>query len=156
MKPITINPLWLIPVVAGYVLVLVLYFRRKQVRQSFVAWLKDFGEVMNGWVNNLRQSNAKAVVTLVLYAITAVTWAFATLDAVKIDPVIFPMWLAFLAGLGGFSLAQFKNERATDYGAMERQAAIEAAKASGTVVNSAATTVTGAPVKVEAPAEVKQ
>lgn len=153
MNRITINPLWLVPILAALALFALLAFR-KHDRESIVDWLGRFGKMFNGWANDVRSTNAKALVTLALYLGTFLVWGICSVYKLGFDETSFGMWLAFLAGLGGFSLAQFKNERATDYGALERQAAIEAAKSSGTVVNATAATVTGAPVKVEA-SEVK-
>jgi hypothetical protein len=147
--------LWCIPLVAATALVVLLYARKTNYgRESFVDWFARFGKAFNDWINNIRQANAKAVATVVIFLGTFVVWGIATLLELKIDPVIFPMWLAFVAGLGGFALATFKNERATDYGAMKIQADIERAKAGGaptTVVNTPNAQVTGSPVSVEQP-----
>lgn len=148
MKPIALNPLWIVPIVAGYLLFIVLYFRRSQVRESIVDWIGRFGKVMNDWMNNVRTTNAKAIVTLALYVGTFAVWGLCSLYKIEIDLTSFGMWLAFLAGLGGFSLAQFKNERVTDYGYVERKNQ----GAPTTVVQTPKAEVTGSPVSVEPPA----
>lgn len=88
------------------------------------------------WLENsalagLPSTNFKIVTTTALYFLTFAAWAAATLLEKEIDWEVFGLWLAFLAGLGGFALAQFSRQRQTDYGAMERQAEIERAKAGG-------------------------
>lgn len=96
----------------------------------------------------LPSTNFKIVTTVALYFLTFFAWAAAVLFEKPIDEFTFGLWLAFLAGAGGFALAQFNRQRATDYGAMERQAEIERAKAGGppkTVVNATDATVTGGP-----------
>lgn len=98
----------------------------------------------------LPSTNFKIVTTTALYFLTFVAWAAAVLLEKPIEEMTFGLWLAFLAGLGGFALAQFSRQRATDYGAMERQAEIERAKAGApakpsTIVNANEANVTGGP-----------
>lgn len=146
MTTFTINPLWIIPATATVALVVALFARRRAPGESMIDWLAKFGTALNGWVNTIRQTNAKAVVTLALYIGTFFVWAIATLLKIGVDLTAFGMWLAFLAALGGFSLQQFRSERTTDYGFLERQ---NQGKPS-TVVQTDNATVTGSPVKVEA------
>ncbi len=154
MKPITISPLWLIPLAAACLLAVVLFLRRNQARESFVDWLGRFGTMFNAWANDVRTTNAKALVTLALYLGTFVVWAICSIYKLGFDETSFGMWLAFMAGLGGFSIAQFKTERTTDYGAMKLQADIERAKsgAAPTTVNAETANVSGSPVEVKPPA----
>lgn len=117
-----------------------------------IDFLGRFSTTFNEWLNKINSTNAKAVGTIGLYFLTYFLYAAAVLLVKPIDNVAFGMWLGFLAGLGGFSLAQFTKQRVTDYGAMERQAAIERAKASAgpsTVVSSSDTKVSGSPVTIE-------
>lgn len=110
-----------------------------------IDWLTRFGAAFNAWVNGIRQANAKALAAIYLYEGTFVVWAIATLAGIPIDLATFGLWLGFLAALGGFSMATFKQERTTDYGYVERQ---NAGKPT-TVVQTQEATVTGSPVKVE-------
>lgn len=105
--------------------------------------LSKFGVTFNNWLNSVNSTNAKAIGTLVLYFLTWAVYAAAVLFKVTIDNIAFGMWLGFLAGLGGFSLMQFKTQRQTDYGALTRQADIERAKAGATTT----TTETAGPTK---------
>lgn len=143
----SIHLLWCIPLAAASALIALLYARKvpNHGRESLIDWLTRFGASFNGWINTVRQSNAKALAIIAIFLGTFLVWAIATLLELKVDAVIFPMWLAFVAGLGGFSLAQFKQERTTDYGYVERQ---NAAKPT-TVVQANTAEVTGSPVKVE-------
>lgn len=86
-----------------------------------IDWLSRFGAAFNTWVNGIRQANAKALAAVYLYEGTFVVWALATLLEKPIDLAAFALWLGFLAALGGFSYKQFKDERITDYGYIERQ-----------------------------------
>lgn len=86
-----------------------------------IEWLSRFGAAFNVWVNGIRQANAKALAAIYLYEGTFVVWALAVLLEKPIDLAAFGLWLGFLAALGGFSYKQFKDERTTDYGYVERQ-----------------------------------
>lgn len=112
-----------------------------------IDWLSRFGAALNVWINGVRQSNAKALITLALYVGTFLVWAICSLAKINLDETSFAMWLGFLAALGGFSLATFNKERTTDYGYVERQ---NAGKPT-TVVQTPEATITGSPVKVESP-----
>lgn len=106
--------------------------------------LGRFGAVFNDWLNKLRTTNAKALATIALYIGTYLVWAACTLMKIPIQMEAFTLWLVFCAALGGFSLSQFKTERTTDYGYLDK-----VKPNPSTVVNSAETKVTGAPVTVE-------
>lgn len=124
--------------------------------EDALEWLKAhsrFSRWLVMWIvalNAVSSTNAKAIGTLALYFLTWASYTAAVLLAKEPDAVNFGMWLAFLAGLGGFSLAQFRQQRETDYGALERKAEIERAKAgapakAGVTVNADSATVIPAP-----------
>lgn len=117
------------------------------------SWESSKKWMENSALAGLPSTNFKIVTTVALYFLTFLAWAAAVLLEKTIDEFTFGLWLAFLAGAGGFALAQFNRQRATDYGAMERQAEIERAKAggpkAGVTVNTKETTVTGSPVSVD-------
>ncbi len=116
------------------------------------SWKSGKEWLENSALAGLPSTNFKVVTTTALYFLTFVAWAAAVLLEKPVDEFTFGLWLAFLAGLGGFTVAQFKAQRSTDYGAMERQAEIERAKAggpkAGVTVNANEANVTGSPVKV--------
>lgn len=119
-------------VLACAVLLTVQLFRKIQAANLVPkSWKSAKERLENSALAGLPSTNFKMVTTTALYFLTFGAWALATLLEKPIDWEIFGLWLAFLAGLGGFTLAQFSRQRATDYGAMERQAEIERAKAGG-------------------------
>lgn len=81
------------------------------------------------WLNALETTRYKLVIAVWLCVGTFLVWAICALFTIAMEEVSFGLWLTFLAGLIGFSFAQYKTMRTTDYGYQERQAAIEAAKA---------------------------
>lgn len=93
------------------------------------SWKSAKERLENSALAGLPSTNFKIVTTTALYFFTFFAWAAAVLLEKNVDEMTFGLWLAFLAGLGGFALAQFSRQRATDYGALERQAEIERAKA---------------------------
>lgn len=104
----------------------------KRIRSSIpTAWKSGKEWLEHSALAGLPSTNFKIVTTVALYFLTFFAWALAVLLEKPIDEFTFGLWLAFLAGAGGFALAQFNRQRATDYGAMERQAEIERAKAGG-------------------------
>ncbi len=123
----------------------------RRVNFAAVSWKSGKEWMENSWLAGLPSTNFKILTTVVLYFLTFCAWALALLLEKPVDEMTFGVWLAFLAGLGGFALAQFAKQRSTDYGAMDRQIEIEKAKQSGaaTVVQSAETKVTGSPVTVD-------
>lgn len=100
----------------------------RKVKISTVSWKSGKEWMENSWLAGLPSTNFKIVTTVGLYFLTFAAWAAAVLLEKPIDEFTFGLWLAFLAGAGGFALAQFNRQRATDYGAMDRQAEIERAK----------------------------
>lgn len=116
-----------------------------------IDWLSRFGGALNVWLNGIRQANAKAIAAIGLYIGTFIVWAVCAIARIPLDVTAFGLWLGFLAALGGFSMAQFKQERTTDYGYVERQNA-----GKPTTVNAETATVTGSPVKVDTPPEDKK
>lgn len=105
----------------------------------------------NSWLAGLPSTNFKILTTVVLYFLTFGAWALATLLGKEIDNMAFGMWLGFLAGLGGFALAQFNKQRESDYGLIERKTALELAKAGGppaTQINTTGDVKAGGPTTI--------
>lgn len=156
---LSLRDLWCIPLIAAAALVALLYARKtaSYTRESFIDWLARFGKAFNDWNNTIRQANFKANITVMLYVGTFFIWGLAVLREKEIEITAFGLWLGFLAALGGFSLKQFKDERTTDYGYVDRQAEIEKAKRSGapsTTVNAPGSAVdVAAPATVSPPAQ---
>lgn len=94
----------------------------------------------------------KATWSVRLWVGTFCIWALASVLIVarKLDPPsvlleLFVAWLGGLCGFSGFSYAQYRTQRLSNYGALDRQAAIAAAKVSGTVPPTGTTTETPTP-----------
>lgn len=142
-------------IVAACALTLTAQLFVKIRRANFIpkSWKSGKEWFENSVLAGLPSTNFKIVTTVALYFLTFFAWAAAVLLEKPIDEFTFGLWLAFLAGAGGFALAQFNRQRATDYGALERQAEIERAKHGqpSTVVNTPKATVVGSPVSVEKP-----
>lgn len=101
----------------------------KRIRSQLpTSWKSGKEWLEHSALAGLPSTNFKIVTTVALYFLTFLAWAAAVLFEKPIDEFTFGLWLAFLAGAGGFALAQFNRQRATDYGAMDRQAEIERAK----------------------------
>ena len=120
-----------------------------------IDFLSRFGGAINGFVNAVRTTSWKALIPLGLDVLTFFVWAICAIQKIEIDKGAFAMWLGFLAGLGGFALASFNVERKTDYGALERQAAIEAAKAGTPPTTTTSVTSTEGSATVATTTETK-
>lgn len=130
-----------------------LFVKIRQANLVPKAWKSGKEWLENSALAGLPSTNFKVVTTTALYFFTFLAWAAAVLFEKPVDEFTFGLWLAFLAGLGGFTVAQFKAQRSTDYGALDRQAEIERAKAggpkAGVTVNTKEATVTGPSATVE-------
>lgn len=73
------------------------------------------------WLNSVEVTRYKAVITVWLWIGTFLIWAGCAVARIEMHEVSFGLWLGALAGLTGFSYAQYKSMRTTDYGYVERQ-----------------------------------
>jgi hypothetical protein len=81
------------------------------------------------WLNQLNTPTYKTVWAVWCCIGTFMVWGACTLFEVHVEEVAFGLWLGFLAAWMGINYKTYATTRDTDYGALERKADIERAKA---------------------------
>lgn len=71
---------------------------------------------------SINQTAYKAVWSVRLWIGTFVVFAVAVFASIHVEEVFFGSWLAGLSGFSGFAYVQYKTQRQTDYGFVERKA----------------------------------
>lgn len=86
-----------------------------------IAWLAEFGRMLNDWLHQVPTTQFKILVGALL-AFMVVLFYFAMEWFQKaIDIVAFGMALGFIASWAALAYRQYKAKRETDYGYLERK-----------------------------------
>lgn len=120
-----------------------------EVKDRLDAWTM---ERFNKWLTSVPQVQWKLFHTTILNYLTFFWIAGSSaFNWWAIQEMVLGGWLVFLSALNGFAYAGYKTQRTTDYGALDKQAEIERAKAGapGTTVVTPNANVTGSPVEVK-------